>query len=182
MRTAFAVACAIFAAAAIFLFIKIPTSNPLVVFPELLTMLALAMPLLYWQSAADKKVGIRIAAIASCVIWVAGIAAAMIIKPTSYLVYIGDGLMLLGFLPLLYQWRFSWPWLVFGLLNFGIGVFLGAVNYIPDSLFPNDVLFAKHHLAEYHPAITWWVFGAFSLIFGMARLTKNVVKMARRGN
>jgi hypothetical protein len=177
---AFAAMTAVTALGAAFLYTKIPHQHVLMVMPEVLALLALILPIIMWQALSEGKRGARIAAAASLGIWVAGIALSFQIPTSSNLIYVPDALLLIGFVPLLFQWRFSWPWLVFGVFNFGIGIFLGAIEFMPDNLFPNDVLFAKHHLAAYHPAITWWIFGGLAFAFGLARLTKNLIKMARQ--
>jgi len=180
LKIGFGIAIAIGTFVTAFLFRCIPQDNSLMSFPEVTLLITGTMPILLWQSLSAPAAGRKICAIASCVIWIVGIGVAFLIKPTSNIIYIPDALMLLGFVPLLYAWRFSWPWLIFGAINVGIGVFLEAIKYIPDSYFPPDLWPPKHHLAEYHPSITWWVFGGFALTFGIVRLIKNLVKMARR--
>jgi MFS family permease len=156
-----------------FFYAKVPHDNPLFVVPVTVALVTMVLPVLFWQTADRTKSG-RISAIASCVIWLMGIGASLQIAPTSQWIYLPDSLLLTGFVPLLYHWRFSWPWLLFGVFNFGIGVFLQAVAFIPDSFFPNDVLFAKHHLRQYHPPISWWIFGVLAFIFGFVRMVKNL--------
>jgi hypothetical protein len=180
MKIAFGISIAIGAFITAFLFRCIPRENSLMSVPEITLLITATLPILLWQSLSAPGVARKICAIASCVIWMAGIGVAFIFKPDSNMIYVPDALMLLGFVPLLYAWRFSWPWLVFGAINFGIGVFLEAIKYIPDSYFPKDLWPPKHHLAEYHPSITWWVFGGLALLFGTVRLVKNLIKMARR--
>lgn len=118
----------------------------------------------------------KIAGIASCILWVLGFALAFVIPPTNALIWVPDTLLLVGFLPLLFVWRFSWPWLVFGLFNVFIGFVLLTVGYVPDSEFPADVIKVKHHLQEYHPPLVWMIFGALTFLYGLIRLSKNIFK------
>jgi hypothetical protein len=163
-----------------FLYTKIPHTHQLMVVPQVLLLLAIILPILLAQSLVAKRAGL-ISGIGSCVVWVAGIVASFLIKPNSNIIYLPDALLLLGFVPLFYHWRFSWPWFVFGGFNFAIGVFLEAIRYIDDGLFPAPLVVAKHHLAEYHPSITWWVVGLLAILFGAARLIKNLSKRFSRG-
>jgi hypothetical protein len=180
LKIGFGIGMAIGAFVTGFLFNCIPHENSLTSVPEVTLLITATMPILLWQSLSPPGAARKISAIASCIIWIAGIGVAFLIKPGTNLIYVPDALMLLGFVPLLYAWRFSWPWLVFGAINFGIGVFLQAIAFIPDSYFPQNLWPPKHHLAEYHPSITWWVFGGFALTFGIVRLFKNLSKLARR--
>jgi hypothetical protein len=166
-------------AATAFYFYVVPPHHILRAVPEVLLVITLSLPLLAWQSVADSRRRAKIAGLGSCAIWVLGIIVSLIIKPDNELIYIPDALLLTGFVPLLYAWRFSWPWLVFGGFNFAIGIFLQLLAYIPDHFFPADLVYWKHHLAEYHPPIAWWIFGLFTIMFGVARLAKNLVKKAR---
>lgn len=166
---AFGVGCA----ASWFFFVKIPHTIELVVVPELCIMITVLIPVLLWAAVSEPRRAKAIAGIASCVLWVAGIALGFRIPPNSNLIYVPDALMLLGFVPLLHLWRFSWTWLLFGAINFGIGVFLQAIAFMPDNLFPDRLLIAKHHLAQYHPPITWWMLGALSTICGIGRFIFN---------
>lgn len=159
---------------------KIPQDNPLIVLPGLSVLLALAMPLFCWQTLADPKQAKKIAGIGSAVIWVLGIGLMFVIPTTSKYVYVSDGLLLLGFFPLLYLWRFSFPWLIFGALNIAIGVFLQMIELLPDSYFPPDLWKPKHHLSQYHPPMTWWLLGGVGFGFGAVRAAKNIYKMVAR--
>ncbi|HEY9791560.1 MAG TPA: hypothetical protein V6D22_14250 [Candidatus Obscuribacterales bacterium] len=176
---AFSTALGITLLAAWFFYSKIPHTHELMVVPEVVLLLALVLPILAAQTLVPARAAL-ISGIGSCVVWVAGIIASFVIKPGSNVIYIPDALLLLGFVPLFYHWRFSWPWFVFGAFNFGIGVFLQAIRYIDDGLFPPPLVVAKHHLSEYHPSITWWIIGLLAIMFGSCRLSKNLWKRCRR--
>lgn len=156
-------------------------STPLMAaFPQVFA-LAATIPILFYVIATvpREKAG-KLAGLSSCVIWVVGIALAFVIPPKSTFIYVPDALLMFGFFPLLFLWRFSWPWLVFGVLNIGIGILLQVIEYSPDNLFPAELLKPKHHLAEYHPAIDWWLTGVLATGYGVVRLVKNIYLMLRR--
>ena len=154
--------------------------RPLPAFSEAIALTAMMPALFYFLTVSDRGKAKKIGGIASCVIWITGIGLAFLIPPKSPWIYVPDTLLLLGFFPLLYLWRFSWPWIVFGLLNVGIGILLQVIEYSEDTLFPADLLKPKHHLAEYHPATVWWFSGIIATMFGVGRLIKNLVEIIRR--
>lgn len=168
-------ATAILGALTIFFWSLFP-EKPMIAYPQMLGLLTLMPPIFYFIFAAGKNAN-KLTGIASCVIWVIGIALAFAIPPSSKFIYIPDGMLMLGFFPLLFLWRFSWPWIVFGILNFGIGILLMVIQYSPDNLFPADLLKPKHHLAEYHPAEVWLITGMIATAFGFGRLFKNIYRM-----
>lgn len=123
----------------------------------------------------------KIAGWLACFLWVAGFGLAFVVPPSSPFIWVPDTLLLVGFLPLLFIWRFSWPWLIFGFFNLAIGFILLTIEFIPDSSFPAEVVKGKHHLAEYHEPMAWMIFGVFTFVYGMIRMVKNIVlwSMAR---
>lgn len=123
----------------------------------------------------EKSRKAKIAGIVSCVLWVAGFGLAFVIPPGSPFIWVPDTLLLLGFVPLLLLWRFSWPWIVFGLFNFGIGFVLLLLDCLPDSVFPAELHAGKHHLSQYHDWRTWQLCGLLSFVYGTGRMTKNIV-------
>lgn len=158
------------------------SSKPMVAYPEMLFLLALMPVLFYLIGSMPRSSARQFVGMTSCVIWILGIGLAFVIPPESNFIYVPDALLMLGFFPLLYLWKYSWPWLVFGLLNLGIGILLMVIEYSPDNLFPADLLKPKHHLADYHPAVVWYTTGVFATMFGVGRMIKNIYKMiARRG-
>jgi hypothetical protein len=154
--------------------------RPMVALGEIFAMLALLPPLFYFQTTKERGMAKRIAGTASCILWVLGIGLAFVIPPASRFIYVPDALLMLGFFPLLYLWKYSWPWLVFGALNIGIGFLLMVIDYSPDNLFPKDLLAPKHHLGQYHPAIVWYTTGLLAALFGTGRLIKNIYFMIRK--
>jgi hypothetical protein len=120
---------------------------------------------------AEKK-SHRTANILATILWVVGFALAFIIPKTSPWLWVSDGLLLFGFWPLLWTYRARWLWLIFGILNAGIGLVLLVAQYIPDEYFSGhgDVLKVKAHLAEYHFPWAWILIGLVSCLFGLVRL------------
>lgn len=176
----FALATVAFICATIFFYVRIPHSMYLMVVPEVLFALAFMPPLFMWQTLADRKMALKIAGISSCLMWVLSLIASFIVKTDSVLIYVPDALLLAGFLPLLYTWRFSAPWIVFGVLNIGIGFFLQLVGLINNSYFPRELWAPKLHIMTYHPGITWMVMGFVCCVFGVVRLIKNLTLMLKR--
>lgn len=177
-KFAFGVATAVLVLLAAQLYSRFP-EGPLAACGQILGLMATMPPLFYFMTErpqAAKKIG----GIASAVIWIVGIALAFVVPSTSKFIFVPDALLLLGFFPLLYLWKYSIPWLVFGALNFGIGILLLVIQLSDDSLFPKDLLPPKHHLAQYHPPIVWYVTGTIAFIFGAGRLIKNVYLMIRK--
>ena len=158
-------------------FCKVPM---MIAFPEIFSLAALVPVLFYFIATAPREKAGKIAGISSCVTWLLGIGLAFLIPPASSFIYVPDALLMFGFFPLLFLWRFSWTWLVFGALNFGIGILLQVIQYSPDNLFPADLLTPKHHLAEYHPAIDWWLTGVLATGYGVCRLVKNLYLLIRK--
>ena len=177
---AFSALILLFSCITAFYFRIIPVSWDLFVVPQFFLLLTLVTPLLLWQSLSSAATSKRISVIGSAVIWVLGILAAFAFKPPSPFISISDGMLLLGFFPLLYLWRFSLPWIFFGAFNLAIGIFLLLLTLLNDSYFPQQLWVPKHHLAEFHPYMMWLLAGAASLLFGVLRLAKNMIFMALR--
>jgi hypothetical protein len=127
------------------------------------------------KSKEPKSRKAKVAGILSCVLWVLGFALAFVIPPTSPFIWVPDTLLLTGFLPLLFIWRFSWPWILFGLFNCGIGFILLFIEYIPDSAFPAEIAKGKQHLVQYHNWMAWIIFAVLTFIYGVIRMGKNIV-------
>lgn len=117
-----------------------------------------------------KSGGAKVAAIASTILWVLGFALAFVIPARSPFGWLPDGMLLVGFFPLLYAWKPGWPWVVFGVLNTIIGFLLLVAFYIPDTNFTNDMIIVRKHLAEQHSPFTWMTVGILSIIFGSIRM------------
>jgi hypothetical protein len=115
----------------------------------------------------------KIAAILSTIIWLLAFALAFAIPPQSSFIWMPDAVLLAGFIPLLFIYSPSWPWLVFGVLNTIIGFFLLLSSYIPNNEFPNDIITVKKHIADYHAPFTWMYFGVVAILYGLIRLFKN---------
>ncbi|PWU00677.1 MAG: hypothetical protein C5B53_03690 [Candidatus Melainabacteria bacterium] len=112
------------------------------------------------------------------VLWVVGFALAFVIAPGSPYIWLPDGLLLLGFWPLLIANRCRWLWLVFGLFNTFIGFVLLVVRFMPDSEFSFDpkVLATKTHLGQYHEPFTWMILGIISAVVGAALILIGLVR------
>jgi hypothetical protein len=177
---AFAFAAFVFLVLTIFYFQIIPKTWILFAVPQFVLLLLLITPILLWQTLAERSLSRKISVCSSAIIWVLGIVVAFIFKPPSPFINMSDGLLLLGFVPLLYMWRFSIPWIVFGLFNGGIGIFLLLLSLLNDSYFPASLWGPKHHLAEYHPYMTWILFAFGCCLFGSVRLAKNLYLMGAR--
>lgn len=170
---AFSCAAVVFFLGAMFYFSRIHEGS-LFALPQFLLLIALITPCLLWQTLAERTLSKRISLWSSGIIWVAGIAVAFVLGPSSPFIVLSDGLMLLGFVPVLYMWRFSIPWIIFGGFNLFIGLFLLLLSYMPDQYFPENLWAPKHHLAAYHPYMTWLLFGVACIVFGIVRMVKNI--------
>ena len=114
-------------------------------------------------------------AIIAAIIWTVGFALEFVIKAKSPYLWIPDTLLLVGFLPLLFAWKPSWPWFLFGLGNLFIGFVLVLGNYLPDADLNPVSVPVKHHLSEMHVAIIWIIAGLAAICYGTLRLVKNFV-------
>ena len=176
----FALATVAFILITIFYYSCLPHASYMMVVPEVTFALAFMPPLFMWQTLAEKRLSLKIAGVSSLIMWVLGVVASFVIKPNSVLIYVPDALLLSGFLPLLYSWRFSWPWIIFGGFNLAIGFLLLFVTTINDSYFPSALWPGKHHLADYHPGLTWMLMGLACCLFGFGRLLKNLFLMIKK--
>lgn len=128
----------------------------------------------------EKKTGAaKVAAIASTVLWILGFALAFVVPANSPFGWVPDGMLLVGFFPLLYAWKPGWPWVVFGVLNTIVGFLLLVAFYIPDTNFTRDMIIVRKHLAEQHSPYTWMVIGIMSTIFGMVRMAIHLFQWIR---
>lgn len=153
---------------------------------------------------ATKKSGSKIATILSAVLWILGFALAFVIPAESPFMWVPDALLLIGFFPLLILWKPSWPWFVFGVLNVVIGFVLLVAFYIPADTLTSEMAKAHQqmvetkspyadvfsatsaqqmahvhtHLAKQHSPWTWMLIGVISVIYGIVRMIKNIVKFA----
>lgn len=127
-----------------------------------------------------KSRGHKIAGWLSVILWVVGFGLAFVIKPHTPLIWVPDALLLAGFFPLLYIWSPSWPWIIFGLLNLGIGWVLLIAFYLPPNELKPDMLKLRDHLADYHAPFTWMYVGVFSMVYGVVRMTKNIIRWSIR--
>ena len=159
--------------------------------------------------AAEKKSKMsasKIAGIVSAILWILGFALAFVIPAESPLMWVPDALLLIGFLPLLFFWKPSWPWLVFGILNVVIGFVLLVGNFIPVNTLTTEMKKAEAqltaqkspyasvfsetsaeqmahvhtHLVKQHSPWTWMLVGVFSTIYGIVRMIKNLIKWAAK--
>ncbi len=114
------------------------------------------------------------------IFWILGFALAFVIPAKSKFIFLPDALLLIGFWPFLWQWRFSLPWIIFGVLNMGIGFILQISEYLPNEKFTHEMILAKEHLANQHSPITWIVVGFVSTVFGLIRFFKNTILWVAR--
>jgi hypothetical protein len=133
------------------------------------------------NSQTPKKTKTRaakIAGIISTVMWIAGFLIMPVLPKGSAWMWTSDLLLLLGFFPLLFVWKPGWPWVIFGLLNVGIGFILLIGFYIPDKAqhFNKEQMVMLDHLAVYHSPFTWMVVGIIATVYGVIRMIKNLVK------
>lgn len=127
------------------------------------------------QPVATRS-GARLASLLSIVLWVVGLGLAFVVPPKSPYIWVPDALLLAGFWPLLYIWRPGWPWLVFGLMNVGIGMILLIASFVKDEDFPSQQLVPmNHHLRDYHAPFTWMYIGLFSIAFGLVRMARHFI-------
>ena len=122
----------------------------------------------------------KISAIASTVLWTLGFGLCFVLPPNSNLSWIADFLLLLGFFPLLWLYPAGWTWLIFGILNMGIGVILEIGYHIPAESFPPDVNKARLMLQATHPTLVWILLGLVCTLFGIFRMVKNTILFFKR--
>lgn len=127
------------------------------------------------EPVAKPKKSHKRAAIASSVLWVLSLVLSFSIPPSSPYIWVPDVVLLLGFIPLLFSWSPSWPWLLFGVLNIVIGAFLLLLYCLPDDPFPKGLHAGKHHICEYHPYAPWAIIGILATVYGIGRMVKNIV-------
>ena len=111
-------------------------------------------------------------------LWVVGFGLAFVIAPGSPYILVPDGLLLVGFWPLLIANRCRWLWLVFGVFNTFIGFVLLVVRFMPDKEFSFDpkVLATKTHLGQYHEPFTWMIVGVISAVIGLVLIVIGLVR------
>jgi hypothetical protein len=148
----------------------------------------------------------KIAGIVSAVLWILGFALAFVIPADNPLMWVPDALLLIGFFPLLFFWKPSWPWLVFGVLNVIIGFVLLVGTFIPVETLTSEMNKAREqltaqkspyasvfsesstqqmahvhtHLVKQHSPWTWMIIGIVSTICGIVRMIKNMIKWAAK--
>jgi hypothetical protein len=98
----------------------------------------------------------------------------------SPFIWTPDFLLLTGFFPLMFVWRPIWPWFIFGLLNCFVGMVLETTKFLPDNLFPGDVVTLKHHLSAYHVGVVWILIGAGALFYGGLRLVRVLIIRSKK--
>jgi hypothetical protein len=126
-----------------------------------------------------------IATWSSCAIWILGFLLALVIPPSSKLIWIPDTLLLVGFFPVLFVWQPGWPWLIFGIGNMFIGFVLQVAFFLPDTGLPQTMVPVRAHLAQYHVPMIWILTGIGSTIYGIIRMVKHLTlwlkQKARKG-
>lgn len=119
----------------------------------------------------------------ACVFWVASLLLAFAIQPPNRYIWVPDAALLVGFLPLLLKWRPGWPWLLFGIPTFFIGLILLLTTFLADEHFipaGANVIAVKHHLADFHPAWTWIFIGLLCSICGWVLTIRDIIRFTRK--
>lgn len=125
----------------------------------------------------------KIAGALSMFLWVVGFILLFALEK-SPLIWLSDTLLLLGFWPLLFVWRASWTWLVFGWLNIFISFVLELTKFITldkldKTLSPETqaaFLAGQKHIVESHPFMPWFFIGIFSVLFGTFRVGRTIYR------
>lgn len=128
----------------------------------------------------SKSKAIKIAGIASTVMWVVSFILLFALDPEKDPIWTSDALLLAGFWPLLYVYKAGWTWLTFGLLNMGIGFFLEVARFLPVEAFPPDVIPTKDHVLSMHPSMPWLLNGFVSALFGIFRILRTIYRWTKR--
>ncbi len=158
------------------------------------------------RETGKKMSASKIAGIVSAVLWIVGFALAFVIPADNPFMWVPDAMLLIGFFPLLFFWKPSWPWLVFGILNVVIGFVLLVGTFIPVDTLTTEMKKAREqlteqkspyasvfsesstqqmahvhtHLVKQHSPWTWMLVGVFSTIYGIVRMIKNTIKWAAK--
>ncbi|MBZ0188177.1 MAG: hypothetical protein K8F91_18150 [Candidatus Obscuribacterales bacterium] len=142
------------------------------------------------KQAEEKSRRTRLAGIIAAVLWTTGLLVLIILPANHALIWTSDALLLLGFWPLLFVYRAGWTWLVFGILNTFIGFVLLTASFLSESdlkeafakLPPSQadlsgIFFAtREHILSAHPSWTWMIIGIISLLYGLFRIGKTLVR------
>jgi hypothetical protein len=112
-----------------------------------------------------------LAAILSTLLWLVSIVLAFQISKESTWFWLPDGLLLLGFIPLLMLWRKAWLTLLFGICNTLIGFFLLILTYLESEKFVGEVLAMKEHLIHFHSPWIWMIFGVIPIFWALAEFS-----------
>lgn len=132
------------------------------------------------ESESDRQSPARkVSAVLSAVLWTVGFFLAFVIPKTSPIIWVPDFLLLVGFFPLLFVWKPSWPWLVFGCCNLFIGFVLEVSKFLPDDSLPPEMRLVRAHLVEYHAPMAWMFVGVVALIYGAIRFVKGCLRWFR---
>ncbi len=122
---------------------------------------------------AKNQNSISAASVIATLFWICGFALAFLLPKGTFAMSSADALLLLGFFPLLWKVRARWLWLVFGILNIGIGCVLLIAQFLPEEVLTAHIDLAKLqvHLSEYHFPYVWLIVGAVAVMIGIGRLT-----------
>lgn len=120
------------------------------------------------------------AAILSTLLWLASIFLAFQIPKESTWFWLPDGLLLLGFIPLLMLWRKAWLTLLFGICNTLIGFFLLILTYLESEKFVGEVLAMKEHLIHFHSPWIWMIFGIIPIFWALVEFSAGIFKFILR--
>jgi hypothetical protein len=125
------------------------------------------------KTSAKQSLGYKFSVALSTVLWILGFVLAFVVPKGSPFFWVPDFLRLIGFWPLLWLPKPSWPWLVFGVLNVLIGFVLQMAAFLPETNFTAQMILVKKHLAEQHSPLTWILVGFVSLLIGVLRALRN---------
>ena len=128
------------------------------------------------KSLKKRSAASGIAALSSTLLWLVSIVLAFQIPKESAWFWLPDGLLLLGFIPLLILWRKAWLTLLFGICNTLIGFFLLILTYLESEKFVGEVLAMKEHLIHFHSPWIWMIFGVIPIFWALVEFSISIFK------
>jgi hypothetical protein len=117
----------------------------------------------------------RLCTMLATALWLAATVAMFLFDKESRWFWLPDVLMICGFWPLLYFFRPSWPWLVFGVGCLLIAVEISACAFMSPAKLPTPLLPVRQHIIQHHILDPWLLLGLASILYGIIRAIKNAV-------